>query len=238
MTQILFEAHDVSRCFAHGGEQVQALAHASCRVTAGERIAVVGPSGSGKSTLLNLMAGLDAPTTGTIRWPALGPASTLRPEHIAVVLQTVSLIPTLTALENVELPLLLAGAGKTARIKAEKALEMLGLSELADHLPDELSGGQAQRVAMARATAGTPQLLLADEPTGQLDHVTGTLLLDRVLEWQRRSGAALVIATHDEAVAGRMEQVWHMDHGHLAVPPQGGLDALDAVALDRGARTG
>jgi putative ABC transport system ATP-binding protein/lipoprotein-releasing system ATP-binding protein len=235
MTQTLFEAHDVSRCFAHGGEEVRALLHASCRVTAGERIAVVGPSGSGKSTLLSLMAGLDDPTSGTVQWPALGPASMLRPEHIAVVFQTVSLIPALTCLENVELPLVLAGAGKAARTKAQEALIMLGLAELADHLPDELSGGQAQRVAMARAIAGTPQLLLADEPTGQLDHDTGTLLLDQVLAWQRRSGAALVIATHDEAVARRMSQVWRMDHGRLAVTPQG---ESDAVALDLGARTG
>lgn len=235
MAEVLFEAVEASRCFSHGGEEVWALIDASCRVLAGERIAVVGPSGCGKTTLLNLMAGLDEPTTGTVRWPALEPVSSLRPAHIAVVFQTISLILALNCLENVELPLLLAGNGSTARTKAKEALETLGIAELANHLPDELSGGQAQRVAMARAMAAAPDLLLADEPTGQLDRANSTLLLDRVLEWQSRSGAALLIATHDETVAQRMGQVWRMDHGRLAVMPQGGSDVL---ALDLGARAG
>lgn len=212
--EILFEAAHASRAFANGTE-VRALVDASCRVRAAERIAIVGPSGSGKSTLLNLMAGLDKPSSGRIGWPALGHAEALRPRQIAIVFQTVSLIPALTSLENVELPLLLAGEEGVAETRAREALEIFGLEELADHLPEELSGGQAQRVALARAIAGSPRLILADEPTGQLDGATSAAVLDRIIAWAERSATAIVVATHDEAVARRMQRVWRMDHGHL-----------------------
>ena len=214
MTEILFEADHASRSFVNGVE-VRALVDACCRVGKGERIAIVGASGSGKSTLLNLMAGLDAPTSGVVSWPAIGPASELRPRHIGIVFQSMSLMPALTSLENVELPLLLAGERLRVKARAHEALSILDVDDLADHLPEELSGGQAQRVAMARAIAGAPRLLLADEPTGQLDHATGALLLDRVIAWAERSAAALVVATHDEAVASRMQRVWRMNHGRL-----------------------
>jgi putative ABC transport system ATP-binding protein/lipoprotein-releasing system ATP-binding protein len=214
MPEILFEADHVSRSFANGAE-VRALVDASCRIGVGERIAIVGPSGSGKSTLLNLMAGLDQPTSGSVHWPALGEASELRPRHIAVVFQTISLMPALTTLENVELPLLLAGKHTTAITRAGEALAILGIESLADHLPEELSGGQAQRVAMARAIAAAPRLILADEPTGQLDRATSALMLDRIIDWAERSATTLVVATHDEAVAERMQHIWRMDHGRL-----------------------
>jgi putative ABC transport system ATP-binding protein len=211
--ELLFEADHASRFFRNGRE-VRALVEASCRVAAGELIAIVGPSGSGKSTLLNLMAGLDAPTGGSLRWPALGPASGLRPRHVALVFQTINLVQALTSLENVELPLRLAGA-EAATQRALKALAILGIDGLADRLPEELSGGQAQRVAVARAIAVEPRLILADEPTGQLDRAASALMLDRVIDWAERSGTALVVATHDEAVARRLQQVWRMDHGRL-----------------------
>ena len=221
--EILFEAERASRSFANG-TRVRALADTCCQVRAGERIAIVGPSGSGKSTLLNLMAGLDQPSSGRVGWPALGRASALRPRQIAIVFQTLSLMPALTSLENVELPLLLAGETAAAETKALAALAMFGIEELADHLPEELSGGQAQRVALARAIASSPRLILADEPTGQLDRATSAAMLDRIVAWTERSRTALVMATHDEAVAARMQWVWRMDHGHLDAA-DGHLDA-------------
>ena len=139
--EILFEAAHASRSFAHGTE-VRALVDACCRVRAAERIAIVGPSGSGKSTLLNLMAGLDKPSSGRIGWPALGHAEALRPRQVAVVFQTINLMPALTSLENVELPLLLAGEEAAAETRARAALEIFGLEELADHLPEELSAAR------------------------------------------------------------------------------------------------
>ena len=220
-TEILVEADLASRSFTNG-THVRALVDASCQVIAGERIAIVGPSGSGKSTLLNLMAGLDRPSSGRIGWPALGPASALRPRQIAIVLQTISLIPSLTGLENVELPLLLAGHEEEAESSARAAMAVFGIGDLADHLPEELSGGQAQRVALARAIVGSPRLVLADEPTGQLDRVSSAAVLARIVAWAERSRSALVMTTHDEAVAGRMQRIWRMDHGHLDAPGTSG----------------
>jgi putative ABC transport system ATP-binding protein/lipoprotein-releasing system ATP-binding protein len=214
MPEILFEADHVSRSFGSAAG-VRALVDASCRVGTGEQIAIVGPSGSGKSTLLNLMAGLDHPTAGTVRWPVLGAPSDLRPRQIAVVFQTVSLIPALSSLENVELPLRLAGDGARAEARARAALAMLGIEGLAGHLPEELSGGQAQRVAMARAMAVNPRLVLADEPTGQLDRTTSAQMLDEILAWAERLAITLIVATHDQSVAQRLQRVWRMDHGRL-----------------------
>lgn len=215
MSDIVVETLGLSRSFDRGGKIVEALAPTTCRVRAGEKVALVGPSGSGKSTLLHLMAGLDLPTTGEIRWPVLGTRETLRPGKVAIVFQSPSLMPPLNVLENVELPLVLAGSGADARTAALEALDWVGLEGLAEKLPEELSGGQSQRVALARAMATRPQLLLADEPTGQLDRATGQGLVDCLLEWLGDTGATLVLATHDPSVADRMERVWTMDHGHL-----------------------
>ena len=222
MTDIVVESLGVARSFERGNRMIEALAPATCRVRAGDRIALTGPSGSGKSTLVHLMAGLDQPSAGEIRWPMLRGPDTLRPGNVAVVFQSPSLVPALSVLENVELPLILGGAGGDTRRAAMDALSRVGLTELAEKLPEELSGGQGQRVAMARAMAVRPQLFLADEPTGQLDQSTGKALIDCLLEWIAGSRTALVIATHDPAVAGRMEDVWRMDHGHLLPPIAGG----------------
>lgn len=215
MTDLLVETLGVARSFERGGKTVEALAPATCRVTAGDRIALLGSSGSGKSTLLHLMAGLDLPSAGEIRWPHLGDRDALRPRQVAMVFQSPSLMPPLSAVENVELPLILNGRGGDARAAAMEALERVGLADLAEKLPEELSGGQGQRVAMARAIATRPQLLLADEPTGQLDQATGRALIDALLGWLAGSRTALVIATHDLAIAERMDHVWRMDHGEL-----------------------
>ena len=154
----------------------------SCEVHAGDLIALTGPSGSGKTTLLHLLAGLDTPTTGTLEWPAIGAHSQLRPGPIAIVFQAPSLMPSLDVIENVTLPLLLQGTDRdTARRTAIDALRRLDLEFIAAKLPEELSGGQAQRVAVARVLAGQPRLILADEPTGQLDHTSGAVVIDALI---------------------------------------------------------
>ncbi len=220
MTDILVEADRASRTYKRGATAVEAVVAASCRVEAGSRIAVMGPSGSGKTTLLRLMARLDAPTAGSLTWPGLRAGEPLRPAQIGVVFQTASLIPALTSVENVELPILLAEerAGvcrDPPRHRALAALAACGVEPMADKLPEQLSGGQAQRVALARAMAAQPRMILADEPTGQLDRAGALWLIDRLLDWADRAHAALVVATHDAAVAERMRSVWHMDHGRL-----------------------
>jgi len=209
---------NVGRTYPQGKTTVEALESATCEVVPGDRIAVVGPSGSGKSTLLHLMGGLDTPTKGSIIWPALGGKEDLRPGNVGFVFQTVSLISSLTALENVELPLLLSQVKPLeARTVAFTALENIGLGPIAGKLPEELSGGQAQRVAVARVLASRSKLILADEPTGQLDHPTAQYLFDILLASLESSDIALVVATHDSAIAGRMNTVWHIEHGILEV---------------------
>jgi putative ABC transport system ATP-binding protein/lipoprotein-releasing system ATP-binding protein len=216
MTDALVEATNVGRVFGTNGSRVVALQHATCRIESGDRIALVGPSGSGKSTLLHLLAALDEPTSGTIRWPALGARETLRPSKISFVFQTESLLAPLTVLENIEVPRLLGGSNADdARSDASEILAALDLSELAEKLPEEISGGQAQRAAVARSLITKPALSLADEPTGQLDHDTASHLLKLLLRRLKASETALVIATHDPFVAGLMKTVWTIEHGVL-----------------------
>jgi ABC-type lipoprotein export system ATPase subunit len=216
VTDTLAEAASAGRVFGTNGTRVVALKHATCRIERGDRIALVGPSGSGKSTLLHLLAGLDEPTSGTVRWPALGERDTLRPGKVSFVFQTESLLAPLTVLENIEVPQLLAGSNPVeARNDAALILRALDLAELADKLPEEISGGQAQRAAVARSLITQPELILADEPTGQLDHQTAKHLLSLLLRRIKGTDTALVIATHDPFVASRMETQWTMDHGVL-----------------------
>ena len=213
---IVVHAHDVARTFGKGPAAIVAVHGVSCDVHAGQQIALTGPSGSGKTTLLHLFAGLDAPTTGTVEWPALGGISDLRPGPVAVVFQSPSLLPPLDVVENVALPLLLQGESRiSARSAALAALERLGLEALASKLPEELSGGQAQRVAIARVLAGRPRLILADEPTGQLDHHNGALVVDALIAAATELGAALIINTHDRTVADRLPVRWSMASGRL-----------------------
>jgi ABC-type lipoprotein export system ATPase subunit len=215
-SDLVAEAIDVGRVFGTNDSQVVALQHATCRIERGDRIALVGPSGSGKSTLLHLLAALDEPTTGTVTWPALGDRDSLRPSKISFVFQTESLLAPLTVLENIEVPRLLAGSNANeARNDASEILGALDLGALSDKLPEEISGGQAQRAAVARSLITRPALILADEPTGQLDHHTAAHLLDLLLRRLEGSDTALVIATHDPLVAGRMKTRWTIDHGVL-----------------------
>lgn len=204
------------RIYQRGAAMVVALQDATCMIAPGDRIALVGRSGSGKSTLLHLLGGLDTPTSGTVAWPALGARDSLRPTKVAFVFQMPSLLPPLTVIENVELPLLLGGADPlTARAAAQQALAQMELATLADQLPEELSGGQAQRVAVARALAYRPRLILADEPTGQLDRPTAQHLFDVLLAALEGTDTALVVATHDLTVADRMQHAWQMRQGIL-----------------------
>ena len=208
----------VARRFQQGEAVLEALRPASFAVRAGDRIGIVGPSGSGKSTLLQLIADLDTPSAGTLRWPALGVSGLLRPRHIGIVFQAASLLPTLSAVENVEVPLRLLGGHADPRATALDALARVGLADIAEKLPDELSGGQAQRVGLARAIALRPRLVLADEPTGLLDQPTAQQAIDALLRSLEGSDAALVVATHDPAVARRLHTIWRMDHGLLTLP--------------------
>jgi putative ABC transport system ATP-binding protein/lipoprotein-releasing system ATP-binding protein len=204
------------RTYGAGRTATVALQPTDCEVGGGARIALAGPSGSGKSTLLHLMAGLDAPSVGTVTWPAIGPWEALRPGPVAVVFQGPSLLPPLTVEENVALPLILGGCGDAdARAAARAALALLDLQALRDKLPEELSGGQAQRVAVCRALAGAPALILADEPTGQLDRTSGTAVVDVLLAAAEHAGAALVVATHDPAVSRRLAERWELHSGRL-----------------------
>jgi ABC-type lipoprotein export system ATPase subunit len=218
MPRIFVSINNASRMYIHGKIPVNVLASVTCAVVSGDRIAVVGPSGSGKSTLLHLIGGIDTPTSGSISWPELGPKRELRPKKIGFVFQMETLLAPLTAVENVELPLLLDDVKPSeAHMAALKALIDLELESITDKLPEEISGGQAQRVAVARALSSRPKLILADEPTGQLDHPTAQRLFDVLLASLEHSDTALIVATHDPAIAKRMRTIWHLRHGRLEV---------------------
>lgn len=220
-SQDLVRAHRLERRSGTGERARTAVMATDVAVRSGERIAVTGPSGSGKSTLLHLLAGLDTPTSGTVSWPGLGadgvhPLS--RPGRVGVVFQAPSVLPALDVVENVELVPLVAGVEPDeARSRAWAALRSLDLADLTPALPEELSGGQAQRVVIARVLAGDPLLVLADEPTGQLDHTTAAHVLDVLEAAVEVGGAALLVATHDTAVAGRYPLRWSMADGALTV---------------------
>jgi ABC-type lipoprotein export system ATPase subunit len=207
---------DVARTFGHGRNAIVAVHGINCIVPVGASVALLGRSGSGKSTLLHLMAGVDEPTRGSVTWPALGRRQTLRPWHIGMVFQTPNLLPALDVTDNVALPLLLAGErAAEGRLRAEQLLARLDLACIGNKLPEDLSGGQAQRVAIARALVMRPQFVLADEPTGQLDHVSATHVLDALLEVAADAQASVVIATHDRGVAAHLKIAWRMQDGEL-----------------------
>lgn len=211
VTDPLVRATGLCRQYGRGPRAVIAVACASFEIYPGDRIALTGPSGSGKTSLLNLIAGLDQPSGGVIEWPALGTPEQLRPGPVAVAFQGPSLLPPLTVAENVALPALLAGASAAeAEAEASTLVGRLGLRDVAAKLPEEISGGQAQRAGMARALMGEPRLILADEPTGQLDRASALQLIDVLLLRAEETKAALVVATHDATVAGRLAQSWTM----------------------------
>jgi ABC-type lipoprotein export system ATPase subunit len=215
-SDVLVEASGLTKVFGRGAAAVSAVAEATFRIGPGEHIAIMGPSGSGKSTLLHLIAALDRPTSGTIDWPGLGARDRLRPGPVSFAFQGQSLLPPLSVLENVALPMLLAGAEENeATAAAMELIERLELGPVSDKLPEELSGGQSQRAGVARALVGSPRLVLADEPTGQQDRVSGQRVLDVILACVEGTGASLVIATHDRSVAERLPECWYMNDQRL-----------------------
>ncbi|WP_055523681.1 ABC transporter ATP-binding protein [Streptomyces graminilatus] len=213
-TDALVLCENAALTFGRGTTAVVAVHGADLSVRAGDRLAIVGPSGSGKSSLLHLLAGLERPTSGAVSWPGLGGSA-----DIGLVFQADSLVPALDVAENTALPLVLAGRPEARRrLSVTEALGLVGAADLADRLPEEISGGQAQRVAVARVLAQEPRLILADEPTGRLDHATGARVLDALLVAADRTGAALVVTTHDPAVAARLTVRRAMRDGRLLAP--------------------
>lgn len=233
---MLLELTGVSKRFHRGHEEVVALDDVSLAVDEGEFVALVGPSGSGKSTLLHLAGGLDTPDRGTVAVAGrdlagmkVGERARLRRREIGFVFQFFHLIPILSVAENVGLPLMLDG--KRADGEVASLLDRLGLGHRADHLPGELSGGEMQRAAIGRALIAEPQLLLADEPTGNLDSATGREILDVLCEVAADAGAAVVIVTHDPDVARRAQRILHLRDGRLVeedAPPSHSLSAGEA----------
>ena len=217
MTDALVKLQEVSLNFGKDANLVNAVRNINCTIAAGQHIAVTGPSGSGKSSLLALIGGLDQPSTGEVTWPLWG-SQALRPRHIGMAFQSPSLLLSLTVEENVELPLLMLGEKKNSSQRAREALQLLSLEHLADRLPAELSGGQMQRVAFARALVTKPALVLADEPTGQLDQVTGAFVMSQVLAAIKNTKTTLLVATHDLALAATFPTKWQMSFGKLTLP--------------------
>lgn len=221
MEEPLIELSDVRLTLGEGDVRTEILKGVSLRLEPGESVAVLGPSGSGKSSLMAVVAGLERADAGTVRLAGqeIGGfdedrLARLRGHSLGIILQAFHLLPTMTALENVSVPLELAGA-PDARARAEAELEKVGLGHRTLHYPAQLSGGEQQRVAIARATAPRPRLLLADEPTGNLDSKTGSAIIDLLFDQASQAGAGLLVITHDPAVAARAGRTVHMSDGRL-----------------------
>ena len=218
---MVVEVKDLAKRVDNGGEPLTILHEISFAVAAGETVAIVGASGSGKSTLLGLLAGLDLPSSGTVALAGedLGrldedARAVLRGRVLGFVFQTFQLLPSLNAIENVMLPLELAGAAN-ARAEAQHWLQRVGLAHRLRHYPKHLSGGEQQRVALARAFAPGPRLVLADEPTGNLDAATGHQVIELMFEINAERGTTLILVTHDEEIAARCSRRLRMHAGQL-----------------------
>jgi putative ABC transport system ATP-binding protein len=219
----VIEVSELGKTVDNGGEPLMILQDISFSVMPGETVAIVGASGSGKSTLLGLLAGLDEPTAGEVRLDDVSLNSLdedqrarLRGRLLGFVFQSFQLLPSLTALENVMLPLELAGISK-ASVLAGDWLDRVGLGHRLKHYPKHLSGGEQQRVALARAFAPNPQLVLADEPTGNLDAATGQQVIDLMFDLNSKEGTTLLLVTHDEAIAARCGRILRIQSGRLSV---------------------
>ena len=219
----LVRVHDVHKHFTRGSERIEVLKGVNLEIPQGDFLALMGPSGSGKTTLLNLIGGLDTPTGGAINVNGVSVSSLSgsqlsrwRAQNIGFVFQLYNLLPVLTAEKNVELPLLLTKLSKSERRKrAGIALKVVGLAERAKHYPRQLSGGQEQRVGIARAIVTDPTLLLCDEPTGDLDRKAGDEILDLLQSLNRDHGKTIVMVTHDPRAAERAQRTIHLEKGVL-----------------------
>ncbi|HYC95878.1 MAG TPA: ABC transporter ATP-binding protein [Sphingomicrobium sp.] len=221
MSEPLIELNDIRLTLGEGDVRTEILKGVSLKLEPGESVAVLGPSGSGKSSLMAVVAGLERADAGEVRLAGqdIGglnedQLARLRGRSLGIILQAFHLLPTMTALENVSVPLELAGMDDP-RGRAAFELEHVGLGHRISHFPAQLSGGEQQRVAIARATASRPQLLLADEPTGNLDSKTGAAIIDLLFERASKAGAGLLVITHDAAVAARAGRTVHMSDGRL-----------------------
>ena len=223
MTGTIVEIRHIAKSYRRGGQIVPVLSDLSFDIPEGEFVALMGPSGSGKSTLLNLIAGIDKPDRGELRVAGLD-ITTLseadladwRAAHIGFIFQFYNLMPVLTAFENIELPLLLTRLSRRQRReRVELALDMVALTDRMDHYPSELSGGQQQRVAIARAIISDPLLIVADEPTGDLDRVSAADILNLLDRLNRELGKTIVMVTHDQRAAEHARLVRHLDKGEL-----------------------
>ena len=225
------EAVDVTRTYRRGAEEVHALRGVSLRIDTGEYVAIIGPSGSGKSTLMNLLGCLDRPTSGVLRIDGrdvTGMSDTelalVRNASVGFVFQSFQLLSRTSALDNVALPLVYRGVGRSERVEAARAaLESVGLGHRVDHRPAQLSGGEQQRVAIARALVGQPRLLLADEPTGNLDSRSGAEVMDLFDRLNGDRGVAVVLVTHDRDVAARARREIHVRDGEVALDTATGV---------------
>ena len=226
MTSPIVEISGLHLSLVGGAGTVNILRGIDLRIARGESVSVVGPSGAGKTTLLMALTGLERPTSGsvTVAGVDLGGAdedalARFRRAHIGIVFQSFHLVPTMTAVENVALPLEFAAAAD-AIPRARAALASTGLADRAAHYPGELSGGEQQRVALARAFVARPELILADEPTGNLDHKTGARVMDLLFGLQEQHGTTLVLVTHDSTLAARCSRTLHMQDGRFVASPE------------------
>jgi putative ABC transport system ATP-binding protein len=219
----LIRIRGLAKSYHRGEQDIAVLLGIDLDVAAGEFVALMGPSGSGKSTLLNLIAGIDKPSAGTIQIGGVdiatlgeGELADWRAAHVGFIFQFYNLIPVLSAFENVELPLLLTGlSARQRRERVAQVMALVALSDRADHLPSELSGGQQQRVAIARALVGDPTLIVADEPTGDLDRATGEEVLSLLEQLVSELGKTIVMVTHDPKAAARAQRLVHLEKGVL-----------------------
>jgi len=226
MSDVLLSADGLEKIYRDGAKEVRAVDGVSLQIKKGEATAIVGPSGAGKSTLLHMLGGLDSPTAGKaylngadIYGLSDGRRARIRNREIGFVFQFYHLLPEFTALENVMLPALMSGVGRAGKIALKaRALDLLlavGLEHRVSHLPSELSGGESQRVAIARALINKPELLLCDEPTGNLDSKTSESIYELLLGLQSRSATTLIIVTHDEKISSRVGNVVRLKDGRM-----------------------
>jgi putative ABC transport system ATP-binding protein len=222
MTEWVVDARDVTKVYTMGEVKVRALRGLSLKIETGEVIAIMGPSGSGKSTLMNIFGCLDLPTSGDYYLDGESVAeltddqlADIRNRKVGFVFQSFNLLPRATALANVELPLRYARDGQNRRQRAREALEAVGLGDRMTHRPNELSGGQQQRVAIARAIVNNPSIVMADEPTGNLDTASGDAIMQLLLNLNKQRGTTLIIVSHDPEISQQTQRIVHLLDGKV-----------------------